>query len=77
MVQMHIRQDTGQEYQYYHYVPSIAAAIVFAILFGASTAMHTYQMFKTKTWFLVPFLIGGICKSNSQPQTPRRGRTNH
>ncbi|TKA26840.1 hypothetical protein B0A50_04286 [Salinomyces thailandicus] len=57
---MHIRQDTGQEYQYYHYVPSIAAAIVFAILFGASTAMHTYQMFKTKTWFLVPFLIGGI-----------------
>lgn len=61
------RQEEQQEsaisdFQYYSYVPSMAAAIIFVILFGASTGWHMWQMIKTKTWFLIPFLIGGFCK---------------
>ncbi|RMZ33871.1 hypothetical protein D0859_01964 [Hortaea werneckii] len=51
------RQEEQQEsavsdFQYYDYVPSMAAAIIFVILFGASTGWHIWQMIKTKTWFL-------------------------
>jgi aspartate carbamoyltransferase regulatory subunit len=24
--------------------------------------LHLFQMIKTKTWFFVPFVIGGFCK---------------
>ena len=75
------RQDGGEreagggleDFEYYHYNPSMAAAIIFIIVFAATTAMHGYQMFRTKTWFLVPFFIGGLCKSRPQTfilQTP-------
>ncbi|KAI7285791.1 RTA1-domain-containing protein [Hortaea werneckii] len=62
------RQEEQQEsavsdFQYYDYVPSMAAAIIFVILFGASTGWHIWQMIKTKTWFLVPFLIGGFLET--------------
>ncbi|KAK6397883.1 hypothetical protein LTR65_005131 [Meristemomyces frigidus] len=38
----------------------MAAAIVFIILFGVSTGLHIVQMFRTRTWFMVPFVIGAI-----------------
>ncbi|KAI7687277.1 hypothetical protein KC353_g20348, partial [Hortaea werneckii] len=62
------RQEEQQEsaisdFQYYSYVPSMAAAIIFVILFGASTGWHMWQMIKTKTWFLIPFLIGGFLET--------------
>ncbi|GAB1738096.1 hypothetical protein NU219Hw_g2630t1 [Hortaea werneckii] len=62
------RQEEQQEsaisdFQYYSYVPSMPAAIIFVILFGASTGWHLWQMIKTKTWFLIPFLIGGFLET--------------
>ncbi|TVY64945.1 Protein RTA1 [Fusarium oxysporum f. sp. cubense] len=45
---------------YYHYSPSLAAAIAFSFLFGISTLMHLYQIFRTRTWFWIAFLAGGI-----------------
>ena len=60
------RDDDGlTNMQLYHYQPSMPAAIVFVVLFALATALHFYQMIRTKTWFLVPFVIGGICKSSS------------
>lgn len=47
-------------FQYYYYEPSLPAAIIFIVLFGIATFLHAFQMFKTRTWFMVPFLIGGI-----------------
>ena len=47
----------------YQYTPSIPAAIVFIALFGITTALHSYQMMRTRTWFFIPFLCGGLCKS--------------
>jgi hypothetical protein len=47
---------------FYHYDPSLAAAIVFASLFGISTTLHFYQMLRTRTLYLIPFVIGGVCE---------------
>jgi hypothetical protein len=49
-------------YPLYQYVPSTGASILFCILFFSTTALHFVQMFKTKTWFLTAFVIGGICR---------------
>jgi hypothetical protein len=48
----------------YDFVPSEGAAIAFAVLFFAPMIMHAFQLFRTKTWFFIPFLIGLICKSD-------------
>jgi hypothetical protein len=46
----------------YRYDPTLVGAILFATLFSATTSLHAYQLIKTKTWYFIPFLIGGICK---------------
>jgi hypothetical protein len=53
-------------YYVWHYVPSIAAAIIFAIIFAAVTIYHFWKLFKTKVRFTIPFAIGGLCKSISR-----------
>lgn len=50
-------QDT---WRLYHYTPSTAAAIIFVVLFALASMLHTYSMVRTKTWYLLPFVIGGI-----------------
>lgn len=47
------------------YLPSLPAAITFAMLFLILTIAHTWKMFRTKMWFCIPFVIGGICTSAS------------
>ncbi|KAG5660911.1 hypothetical protein KAF25_002554, partial [Fusarium avenaceum] len=42
----------------YHYAPSLAAAILFAVLFGLSGLVHAYQLAKGRTWYLLAFFIG-------------------
>lgn len=46
----------------YDYQPSIPAAIVFASLFGATSILHIFQLVRHRTWFFIPFVIGGFCK---------------
>ncbi|KNG87073.1 hypothetical protein ANOM_005700 [Aspergillus nomiae NRRL 13137] len=38
----------------------MAGAVVFIILFAGTTLFHIYQMVRTRTWFFLPFVIGGI-----------------
>ena len=45
---------------YYEYAPSSTAAIIFVSLFGIVTILHLYQLLRTRTWVLIPFLIGGF-----------------
>lgn len=45
----------------YFYQPSLAAALVFVILFGIAAIIHFYQMIRTRTWFMIPFVIGALC----------------
>lgn len=49
-------------FKYYHYDPSFAAAVIFALVFGIATIRHGQLLFKNKTWYFFPFLIGCICK---------------
>jgi hypothetical protein len=50
-------------YYLWYYVPSLPAAIVFLVIFIAATILHFYRLIKTRTWFCIPFAIGGICTS--------------
>lgn len=57
------RQDDAHDgFVFYYYEPSMAAAVIFVLLFGVSTIWHGVQMFMTRTWFMIPFLIGGLCQ---------------
>ncbi|KAF1917550.1 RTA1 like protein-domain-containing protein [Ampelomyces quisqualis] len=42
------------------YVPSLPLAVAFAALFALVTAAHTWKMYRTRIWFCIPFVIGGI-----------------
>lgn len=52
----------AEERNIYGYNPSLPAAVIFIILFGASTIHHGYQLVKTRCWYFIPFVIGGIRK---------------
>ncbi|KAM0449315.1 hypothetical protein ACHAO4_007662 [Trichoderma viride] len=58
-----IARDTSSsldEFKLYHYDPSIGGAVAFVLLFLGTTSFHTYQSFRTRCWFVIPFIIGGI-----------------
>ncbi|PYH44566.1 RTA1 domain-containing protein [Aspergillus saccharolyticus JOP 1030-1] len=46
-------------FKYYYYDPSLAAAVIFIICFLITSIWHTYQLIRTRTWFFIPFLVGG------------------
>lgn len=49
-------------YKLYNYNPSGGAAIPVAALFGLATVIHIVQMVRARSWFMIPFTIGGVCK---------------
>jgi hypothetical protein len=53
------------DYYLWQYLPSVPAAVIFLILFFVITALLTWRMIKTKTWFCIPFIVGGVCKYTS------------
>ncbi|PLB52704.1 RTA1 like protein [Aspergillus steynii IBT 23096] len=64
-------------FSFYHYDPTKVGAIIFILLFIGTTAMHLFQMIKTRTWFFTPFVIGGffewigyIGRAMSSDETP-------
>jgi hypothetical protein len=50
---------------FYYYNPSSPAAGIVVGLFGISTLIHLYQLLRTRTWFMTPFLVGGARKLTS------------
>lgn len=48
-------------FEYYRYDPSLAAAAIFVALFLLVTGLHLYQLLRTRTWYFIPFVIGGCC----------------
>ncbi|RAK98147.1 RTA1 domain-containing protein [Aspergillus ibericus CBS 121593] len=64
-------------YKLYDYDPSVGAAVVFAGLFAATSVLHLFQMIRKRTWYFVPFIVGGffetfgyIARYYSAKQTP-------
>ena len=56
-----IRADDEVVFAFYRYDPSMGGAVLFTILFIGTTFYHIFQMFKSRTWFFIPFVIGGLC----------------
>ncbi|GCB27409.1 protein RTA1 [Aspergillus awamori] len=53
--------DGGDGYSLYNYKPSVAASVVFALVFGISAGLHVWQAFvKAKAWFFTAFIIGSF-----------------
>jgi len=51
--------DTGEiNFVFYHYTPSIVAAIIFVVLFGLGFAGHVYYIYKLRARYFIPFTIG-------------------
>ncbi|KAI8208705.1 Protein RTM1 [Colletotrichum sp. SAR 10_65] len=50
------------QWAFYRFEPSTAAAIFFCVAFILTTALHLFQMIRTKTWYLTAFVIGGFCE---------------
>lgn len=55
-------EDAWDGFQFYYYSVSMPAAIIFAVLFGITTVLHLWQMIHSRTWFMVPFVLGAICE---------------
>ncbi|CEI67826.1 hypothetical protein FVEN_g9626 [Fusarium venenatum] len=47
---------------FYRFVPSKEANIVFVVLFAMTTLLHTLQLWRTRTWYLIPLVFGGVCE---------------
>ena len=52
--------NTTQEWVAYHYNPSLAAAAIFCGLFALSSALHFYQLIRTRAFYMIPLLIGAL-----------------
>ncbi|KAH7009026.1 RTA1 like protein-domain-containing protein [Ilyonectria destructans] len=48
-----------EKFVLYHYDPSLAAAAIFVVLFAISAGLHVWQL-RSKTWCMIPFLIGCV-----------------
>ena len=46
----------------YEYDPSLPAAVFAAAIFCIVTLLHTYQLLRSRTWFFIPFVLGGYCE---------------
>jgi RTA1 like protein len=57
---MSIKRDDGIDFVLYRYIPSLPLAIISVVVFGLLTLAQTYRMFRTRSWFCVPFIIGGL-----------------
>lgn len=48
------------DYYLWDYVPSLAASVVFTIAFFIATVAVSWRMLRTRTWFCIPFVLGGV-----------------
>ncbi|KAI9041877.1 RTA1 domain-containing protein [Aspergillus affinis] len=48
------------DFKLYRYTPSLAAAILFIVLFVLITAYHLYQVIRAKSWYFLIFVVGGV-----------------
>ncbi|EPS45626.1 hypothetical protein H072_385 [Dactylellina haptotyla CBS 200.50] len=49
----------AKQVKVYRYEPSLAAAIIFVVAFSLTSALHTFQLSRTRTWFFIAFAVGG------------------
>ncbi|KAL5611362.1 hypothetical protein FOBRF1_007479 [Fusarium oxysporum] len=51
--------NAGKEQtSYYSYDPSLGEALVFTLLFLASAGYHMWQVWRLRSWYFIPFVVG-------------------
>jgi hypothetical protein len=60
-----MNQLMSRSYKFWNYVPSIPAAVIFMLIFMVLTGLHTWKLFRTRSWFCIAFTLGGLCKLTS------------
>lgn len=49
----------NQHYRLFAYQPSLLLEIFFAVAFFCTMMLHTVQMIQSRSWFFLPFVLGG------------------
>ena len=75
MGEQHPSLDDPNAFVLYRYHPNSVAAVIFVVLFALSTALHIFQSFRRKAWFLIPLIIGGLCEFGYRLLLPAISRT--
>ncbi|KAG4430796.1 hypothetical protein IFR05_013729, partial [Cadophora sp. M221] len=52
--------DDPDVYLLYRYKPSVVVAAVSCALFAIVTGIHIFKMYRSRAWFLVPLVLGGL-----------------
>ena len=47
----------------YRYDPSIIAPAIFTGIFAASTLFHAYQSLRTRTYYMIPLILGDLLET--------------
>ncbi|KAI5921685.1 RTA1 like protein-domain-containing protein [Camillea tinctor] len=50
--------EAAPKFVFYQYQPSMAAAVIFIIIFVVSTMFHAVVLVRRRTWYFIPFFIG-------------------
>jgi hypothetical protein len=48
------------QYVLWPYTPTTAAGVIAALVFIGLTGLHTWRLVNNRTWFCIPFVIGGL-----------------
>ncbi|KAH8665447.1 RTA1 like protein-domain-containing protein [Ilyonectria robusta] len=54
---------SDDEFNFYNYKPSSAAAMIFLLAFGLATLWHLYIILSRRAWYFTPLLCGCILES--------------
>jgi hypothetical protein len=64
MAEYHPDINDPDAFVLYRYRPNLAAAVIFIICFLLTTLFHTFQIWRKRTWYFIPLVIGGICTAS-------------
>ncbi|KAH7169954.1 RTA1 like protein-domain-containing protein [Dactylonectria macrodidyma] len=55
--------DSEKDHPLYNYNPSLAAAVIFIVIFTGSTLFQTWQVVRSKNWYFIPFIVGCLAET--------------
>ena len=55
--------NSNSDCTFYNYKPSLAAAVIFLAIFCVSTLLHCFQAVRSRAWYMIPFVLGGVCET--------------
>jgi hypothetical protein len=55
-------KDVYSGFEYYYYTPSKVGAAIMCAIFFLTTVPQLFFLIKRRTWYMIPFLVGVICK---------------